>query len=395
MAPSSFLQRLHRVLGAFSSGGGHEKRLSRSHHFTRLEHLEERALMATINASAVISSTAAGANSDYTITLTNASSSNAGIGTFWYAWVPGGDFLATSPISVSPPAGWSDTITHMGTNDGYAIEFIANSAAADVQPGSSLSFSFTSADPPSSVNGNSAFYPDQPTSTAIVYPQGPFSDAGHRLLVTPAQSATPTPPVTETSVVEVMGRKHRVIELVVGLSGAVNVAQADSTATYHLIAANRSGSFTARNSTVMKLTTAVFNPANDTVSLTLRKPFARTRRVELTINGTSPSGLEDIFGRLIDGYRDGTAGGDAVALIRRGHVTLEPVVPPSLATTPITIISPPVTGPTTPTPTPAPTPTPIPTPTPTPVPVPTPRPIPTPAPTPTPTPTPSPPPYGY
>ena len=75
--------------------------------------------MATINASGVISSTAAGADFNYTINLSNASSSNSGIGTFWYAWVPGEDFLATSPISVSPPAGWTDTITHAGPSDGY------------------------------------------------------------------------------------------------------------------------------------------------------------------------------------------------------------------------------------------------------------------------------------
>ena len=34
---------------------------------------------------------------------------------------PGQDYLATNPISVTPPAGWSDTITHSdsGTGDGY------------------------------------------------------------------------------------------------------------------------------------------------------------------------------------------------------------------------------------------------------------------------------------
>ena len=137
-----------------------------------------------------------GPDFNYTINLTNASSSNAGIGTFWYAWVPGEDFLATSPISVSPPAGWTDNITNMGAGDGFAIQFLANSAADDVQPGSSLNFSFTSADSPASVNGNSAFYPGTPTSTSIVYPQGPFSDAGHQFVVTPAPTPTPTPTPT-------------------------------------------------------------------------------------------------------------------------------------------------------------------------------------------------------
>ena len=200
MSRSSFVGRLHRVLDALSPGRGHERRRSRARRFTGLEYLEGRALMATINASGVISSTAAGADFNYTIILTNASSSNSGIGTFWYAWVPGEDFLATSPISVSPPAGWTDNITNMGAGDGFAIQFLANGPANDVQPGSSLSFSFTSADSPASVNGNSAFFPGTPTSTSTVYPQGPFSDAGHQFVVTASQTPTrPAPPDAATS----------------------------------------------------------------------------------------------------------------------------------------------------------------------------------------------------
>ena len=84
--------------------------------------------MATINASATVSSAANGSDFNYTLTLNNSSTSNSGIGTFWYSWTPAGqDFLATSPISVTPPAGWTDTITHGGASDGYAIQFVASS----------------------------------------------------------------------------------------------------------------------------------------------------------------------------------------------------------------------------------------------------------------------------
>ena len=165
MSRSFFVGRLHRVLGALAPGSGHKKRRSRARRFTGLEYLEGRAFLATINASGVISSTAAGSNVNYTITLTNASSSNSGIGTFWYAWVPGEDFLATSPISVSPPPGWTDNITNMGAGDGFAIQFLANSPANDVRPGSSLNLSFESADSPASVNGNSVFFPGTPLLT--------------------------------------------------------------------------------------------------------------------------------------------------------------------------------------------------------------------------------------
>ncbi len=92
---------------------------------------------------------------------TGISSSTDSIGTFWYAWIPQPfeDFLATKPDSVTPPAGWTDTITNIGAHDGYGIEFNASGTANNLQPGSSLDFGFTSADTPASVNGDSVFYP--------------------------------------------------------------------------------------------------------------------------------------------------------------------------------------------------------------------------------------------
>ena len=153
---------------------------------------------ATINASTVVSAAAAGSNFNYTVTLSNASSSSSGIGTFWYAWTPGQDYMASNPASVSPPSGWTDTVTHAGTGDGYAIQFVANSAANDVKPGSSLNFAFQSASTPSSVEGNSVDFPGTPVGTSVVYPGAPFSDGGHQFVVTAASSPTPTPTPTGT-----------------------------------------------------------------------------------------------------------------------------------------------------------------------------------------------------
>ena len=181
------------------------------------------------------------------------------------------------------------------------------------------------------------------------------------------------------SVEEVKGKKHLVTEIVVDFSGSVNAAQADNVATYRLASANGKGSFTAKNSPVMKIRSAVFNPANDTVTLTPKKALALTKPVQLTINGTSSSGLEDSSGQLIDGDDNGTAGGNAVAVIRRTGVTLNPVAPapakvshpthpaPSRRSIPI-IPAPPVVLSPTPTPTPTSTPTPTLTPAPTPTP---------------------------
>jgi hypothetical protein len=129
-------------------------------------------------ASATITPTAGSPNS-YALTLSDDAASPSTIGTFWFAWVPGKDFMTTSPLSVSSPSGWTDTITGGGTGDGYAIQWKATSSSFDVAPGSSLSgFAFTSADSPGSVFGNSVYFPTRPVLTSVAYSAGPFSDAG-------------------------------------------------------------------------------------------------------------------------------------------------------------------------------------------------------------------------
>jgi hypothetical protein len=186
-----------RASTTWTAARSRKGRRPRAHRFLAVESLEKRALLANITPSAVINSTPDGSDFDYTITLTNSSSSTSGIGTFWYAWVPGEDFLATRPISVTPPTGWSDQITNVGSKDGFAIEYTANSSASYLAPGKSLNFMFKSADTPASVNGNSVFYPTTPVGTSFVYPQGPFSDSGHEFVVAPALvsiAITPTNP---------------------------------------------------------------------------------------------------------------------------------------------------------------------------------------------------------
>ena len=85
-----------------------------------------------------------------------------------------------------------NAITHGGSSDGYAIQWIASSAASDIPIGGSLSgFGFTTTDSPSAIQGDSAFYPGTPALTTFAYSVGPFSDAGTEFVVAPA--AVPEP----------------------------------------------------------------------------------------------------------------------------------------------------------------------------------------------------------
>ena len=188
MSRFRFGTRVDRVFGASSRRGRRAERRFHADSLPGVEILEGRVLLANLIPSGVISSKPDGSNFDYTIELTNSSESTSSIGTFWYAWtaVPFYDFLATKPISVTPPAGWTDTITNVGASDGYAIEYISSSPSDNVQPGSTLGFSFTSADTPASVNGDSVFYPGTPVGTSVVYTGAAFATPSAQFVVTPA-----------------------------------------------------------------------------------------------------------------------------------------------------------------------------------------------------------------
>jgi PEP-CTERM motif len=158
--------------------------------------LASPAFAGIIDASATISSVADGANTDYTITLTNTSGvGNDSIATFWFSWVPGENFMNTSPISVTDPTGWKDVLTQTsGPPSGTAIQFDSLSPATSLAPGASETFSFVSATTPAELMGNSPAFPTQPELTAFIYSQGPLEGDGQQILaVFSAVSSVPEP----------------------------------------------------------------------------------------------------------------------------------------------------------------------------------------------------------
>lgn len=120
----------------------------------------------------------------YTITLTNASSDN--MGTFWFSWTPGKNFLPTLPTNIQSPTGWTAQTTHDSTTDGYGIQW--KSASAPLTPGHSLTFTFDSADAPSTLEGKSTLYPTFAVTTSFTYKGAPFSDAGTQFALTSGPS---------------------------------------------------------------------------------------------------------------------------------------------------------------------------------------------------------------
>ena len=124
---------------------------------------------------------------DYSLTLKNTGSTS--IGTFWFAWIPGGDFLAPVPTDVTQPAGWGDKV--LTSAQGTSLQWTTSSAL--LLAGQSLSgFNFDSTETPAQLLGLVPSGPGagDPVTTAFVYIGAPFADPGQQFVAT---AATPEP----------------------------------------------------------------------------------------------------------------------------------------------------------------------------------------------------------
>jgi hypothetical protein len=135
----------------------------------------------TDNATAAITFTGPIGNV-YQYTITLADTGTTAIGTFWFGWVPGQDYMSQRPTAIGSPNGWTSAITGGGTGDGFAIQWIAGAESA-IQPGGvSAAFTFSSTETPQQMAAASPFHADPPTTTSVTYTGGPFSSAGDTIV---------------------------------------------------------------------------------------------------------------------------------------------------------------------------------------------------------------------
>jgi hypothetical protein len=117
-----------------------------------------------IGASATMTAVPDGGNYDYTITLNNTGTVN--IETFWFAWLPGYDYLPSQPTVTGTPSNW---VPFIEQSSRYSIEFYDTGTSNPVTPGNSSSaFKFTSADSPTTL-ANGTGYLNFPDTYSFVY----------------------------------------------------------------------------------------------------------------------------------------------------------------------------------------------------------------------------------
>jgi len=116
------------------------------------------------------------------------------LGTFWFSWMPGDNFMPVSPTNITSAAGWQDIVTHGGPSGGFAIQWTAVAPVGDLSAGNSLAgFSFDSSLTLAQLESPSSGHPADSVATAFVYGGAPFSDAGFKLTVEPAVASSPEP----------------------------------------------------------------------------------------------------------------------------------------------------------------------------------------------------------
>ncbi len=263
----------------------------------------------------------------------------------------GGFSVSTAPVSVTTPAqvafaastvtvnqsagqaaievvrtgGYTGPITvNIGTSNGTAV------AGVNYTP---ISQTLSFADGQNSqmvmvpINSSSSISTPVTVNISLSSP-GTYATLGSLSTATLVIQSASTPPplalVTMQSVGLVTNKKHMVTQIVLGFSGALNAAEARALGTYELIAASKSGTFTPTKKNLIKIKSATYS--GGAVTLKLKAPLRLKKGVELVVNGTAPSGLQDSSGHLIDGNHDGTAGGNAVAIIKKpASVTIQAV----------------------------------------------------------------------
>jgi hypothetical protein len=116
----------------------------------------------------------------YAISLSNDSATNTSdttIGTFWFAWAPGQEYMTAVPTDVQSATGWTEKLTGAGNStDGTAIQWVAGSSSL-LDAGQTIAgFQFESTETPTEITGPNPFFQNQPQTQSAAYTAAPFSD---------------------------------------------------------------------------------------------------------------------------------------------------------------------------------------------------------------------------
>jgi hypothetical protein len=145
--------------------------------------LPHAALAALAATATIASSPNSNGTYHYELVLDNTGSTT--IGTFWYAWIPGANYMQASPSNVQAPSGWKANLI---TGGGTSIQYVATDLLA--AGGTLGGFSFDSPLTPAQMVGPSSG--GNFVDTSFVYIAAPFADPGEKIVPSAASSLGPS-----------------------------------------------------------------------------------------------------------------------------------------------------------------------------------------------------------
>jgi hypothetical protein len=105
-------------------------------------------------------------------------------------------------------------------------------------------------------------------------------------------------------------------QVVLTFTGHLDPGTTANLVNYHILSPGRDGGFGTRDDRTIAIASATYDPATKTVTLTPKHRLNLHRRYMLILNGSTPTGISDVSGNLLDGNGDGKPGGDYVATLR-------------------------------------------------------------------------------
>jgi type VI secretion system secreted protein VgrG len=105
--------------------------------------------------------------------------------------------------------------------------------------------------------------------------------------------------------------------LVLTFSAALNPTRAQTVSDYQIMTLGGPGRGGSNVGHVIAVSSAVYNPTADTVTLDLSERLDVHNQYQLTVEGTAPNGLTGATGLLLDGANNGKPGSNFVTVISR------------------------------------------------------------------------------
>src|SRR5438045_3935192 len=100
------------------------------------------------------------------------------IGTFWYSWIPGENFMPSAPTNITAPAGWYAQLYVFG-GPTYSIEWYTYSPSAYIPAGGQLTgFNYNGTMNPGALQQPAANDPRYYVTDSYFYVTQAFSDPG-------------------------------------------------------------------------------------------------------------------------------------------------------------------------------------------------------------------------